>query len=186
MAIKVILIRHQQTDYNLKKRYCGFTDIGLNKKGVLEAKRLREKLKDLKPDKIYCSDLKRSRQTLRLIFSKSYPVEKRKGLREINFGEWEGLNHSQILKKYPVVYKRWLNKPHLADIPGGERIDDFIKRIKEEFEYIIKTNPDKFVVIITHLGVMRVILNTILKIEKENFWRLKLDPEAKSYSVTIG
>lgn len=177
MAIKLILIRHLQTDYNLKKRYCGFTDIGLNKNGRLEAKKLREELKCLNPEKVYCSDLKRGRQTAGLIFGKNYPVEKRQSLREINFGEWEGLNHAQILKKYPLLYPKWLNNPYEADIPAGEKTKDFSRRIKKEFEYIIKTNPHKLVAVITHLGVLRLILNTILKIEKKDFWKLKLNSQ---------
>jgi len=178
LMTRVILIRHSQTDYNLENRYCGFKDIGLNKIGKAQARRIGVKLKDLKIDKIFSSDLKRSEQTAKIIFANRCRIVKNKNLREINFGIWEGFNYKQILQRSPATYKKWLKNPFSVDIPSGEKMSHFINRIKKELKNIIKNNSDKTVALITHSGPIRIILNTVLGIKREDFWRLKLKPQA--------
>ena len=174
---RIILIRHSQTDYNLENRYCGFKDIGLNKIGKAQARRIEAKLKNLKIDKIFCSDLKRSYQTAKIIFGSKRRIIKNKNLREISFGKWEGLTYKQILQRSPTTYKKWLKNPFRVDIPSGEKMSHFINRIKKELKKIIKNDSDKTVALIIHSGPMRVILNTIADIKKDNFWRLRINPE---------
>ncbi len=174
---RIILIRHSQTDYNLENRYCGFKDIGLNKIGKAGARRIGAKLKDLKIDKIFCSDLNRSCQTAKIIFGNRCRIVKNKNLREINFGSWEGLNYKQILQRSPATYKKWLKNPFSIDIPSGEKMSHFVNRIKKELKNIIKNGSDKTVALISHSGPMRVILNTMLGIKRNEFWHLKINPE---------
>jgi len=175
---RVILIRHTQTDYNLENRYCGFKDIGLNKIGKAQARRIEAKLKDLKIDKIFCSDLKRSCQTAKIIFGNRCRVVKNKNLREINFGKWEGLNFKQIFKKYPFIYKKWLKDPFSVDLPAGEKMKHFMTRIEREIKNIIKNNRNKTIAIVGHYGPMRIILNNSFGIKKRGFWKIELEPEA--------
>jgi alpha-ribazole phosphatase len=178
IMMKLILIRHGSTNYNLKKRYCGFKDISLNKIGKVQAKKIKHKTQRLKIDKVFCSDLKRSWQTAQIIFSdRKCPIIKNANLREINFGEWEGLNFKQVSKIYPSIYKKWLKNPFCINIPDGEKIRHFVKRIKKELKNIIKGNPHKTVAIVGHAGLMRVMLNTALGVKEENFWKLYINPQ---------
>lgn len=178
LGMKLILIRHGLTDDNLKKRYCGFGNVSLNRKGKDQAQKIKMKLKKYRVDKVYCSDLKRSWQTARIIFKKSCPIAKRKNLREINFGIWEGLTFKQIIKKYPAIYKKWLKDPFSVDIPQGEKTKHFIRRVEREIKNIIKNNTQKTVAIVSHYGVMRVILNKSLGIRKKNFFKIAWVPQA--------
>lgn len=175
--VKLILIRHGQTNYNLKKRYCGFRDININKTGRLQSKEIKYKLKGLKIDKIFCSDLKRSMETARIIFGKKHNLIISPDLREINFGEWEGLAFKQICKKHSLVYKNWVKNPFATDIPCGENMDSFIKRVNKEIKDIVNNNADKTVAVVSHLGPIRVILNACSAIKKDNFWKMQLDPQ---------
>ena len=175
--MRLLLIRHGKTSYNIKKRYCGSTDIGLSRIGRLESEKLREKLKGLKIDKIYCSDLKRSVQTARLIFKgRKLKLIKVKKLREINFGAWEGKTYDHLIKKHPV-YKRWLRDPFKIDIPSGESMKHFVARVKMALKDIVKKNRLKTIAIVSHFGTMRVILNGALKLKRRDFWSIKLNPE---------
>jgi alpha-ribazole phosphatase len=176
--IRLILIRHGLTDDNLKKRYCGFLDTGLNKTGRAQVKEIKSKFKGLKIDKVFCSDLKRSWQTARIIFGKRCEIVKKASLREIDFGIWEGLNFQQISKKFSCIYKKWLKDPFSINIPLGEKTDHFMNRIKEELKNILKKDKNKTVAIVTHSGVTRVILNACLGIKKDNFWKLEIEPQA--------
>jgi len=177
--MRLILIRHGLTDYNLEKRYCGFKDSGLNRMGKDQAREIKMKLKGFKIDKVYCSDLRRSWQTAKIIFGeKSCPILKRKNLREINFGKWEGFNFKQILKKYPSIYKKWLKDPFSVDIPQGEKMKHFMARIKREIKNIIKNNRNKTVAIVCHYGPMRIILNNSFGIKKRGFWETEVESKA--------
>lgn len=181
--MKLILIRHGTTNYNLEKRYCGFKDVAINKAGETEAKNIKYKLRKIKIDKVFCSNLKRSVHTARIIFAdRKCPILKKVNLREINFGKWEGLNFKQILQRYSSIYKKWLDNPFSVNIPGGERTLHFVKRVKKELKHILKSNAHKTIAIVSHAGTMRVILNTTLGARRKDFWKPKLKPEA-IYSI---
>jgi len=177
--MRLILIRHGLTDDNLKKRYCGIRDVGLNKIGQEKLEEIKAKIRYLKVDIVLSSDLKRSLQTAKLIFgNRTCKIIKNQNLREINFGKWEGCTYNQILKRYPCVYKSWLENPFSVDIPFGEKLPHFIHRIKNQLNKILSLNIDKTVALVTHAGVIRVILNTLLKIKKRDFLRFKIAPSA--------
>lgn len=177
--MRLVLIRHGLTDYNLKKIYCGFKDIALNRIGKAQAKVIKNKLKGLRVDRVFCSDLKRSWQSAEIIFSNNQcAIVKNPNLREINFGEWEGLNFEQIIKRYPSIYKNWLKDPFTVDIPAGEKMGHFITRIRKELKKIIKENMHKTVAIVGHFGPLRIILNDSLRIKRNNFWQVTIEPQA--------
>lgn len=175
--VTLILIRHCLTDDNLNKRYCGFRDVGLNQIGRVQARKIKNKLKRIKIDKVFCSDLRRSLQTAKIIFQdQESEIIKNRELREINFGKWEGMKFKQILHKYPSIYQMWLRDPFRADIPGGEKIVNFVARVRKEFKDIVSSHPNQTVAVVSHCGPLRVILNSILKIKDRDFWKLRLDP----------
>jgi len=175
---RLILIRHGQTDYNLQRRYCGFTDIGINKAGRLRTKKIKSELREFTIDKVFCSDLKRSLQTAKIIFGNARNIIVRPALREINFGDWEGLTFGQIFKRNPLIYKRWAKDPFSADIPSGENMDSFLRRIRSEFKNIVQYNCYDTMAIVGHLGPIRVILNTCANKKKNNFWKLQIEPQS--------
>lgn len=175
--MQLILLRHGLTDDNVKKKYCGFRDPGLTLTGQRQAKKTREKLKAVKIAKAFCSDLKRSWQTAHILFRDSdIPIEKKPGLREINFGEWEGLTSPQVLKKYPKIYKEWVRDPFSISIPGGEKVRHFVRRITATLEQISRRHDQETVAIVGHSGVIRVILNQALGFREDEFWRLNVEP----------
>ena len=177
--MRLILIRHGLTDDNSKKRYCGIRDVGVNEFGQQKLEEIKNKISCLNIDAVLSSDLKRSWQTAKVIFgNKTCKIIKNPNLREINFGKWEGFTYNQILKRYPCVYKRWLEDPFSVDVPFGEKLPHFIRRIKNELKKIINLKLDKTVALVTHAGVMRVILNTLLKLKKQDFWHFKINPSA--------
>lgn len=167
MATRLILIRHGETHWNKQKKYCGFKDIGLNAKGKSQARSLCKHLKSIRCDKIYCSDRKRAIQTTRIIFGK-LPVTKVSDLREINFGLLEGLTHKHIMQKIPSLYQKWLRNPYKNNIPKGERLNSFRKRVNAAFKKIVKINRDKTVAVVCHGGTISIFVTNLLKTRK--FW----------------
>lgn len=167
MAVKLILIRHGQTDCNFEKRYSGFLDIELNATGKFQAEKLACRIRTEPVDRVYCSDRKRAIQTAEIIF-KERAKQIIPDLREINFGVFEGLTYQEIIERYPEVSLQWFKDPFNNNIPGGESLSDFEKRVICCFERIIDDNRDNTVAVISHGGTISILINAILK--KNAFW----------------
>ena len=172
---RLILIRHSQTDYSLEKRYCGFSDPPLNDEGIWQARRLADRLKGSKVDKVYSSDLKRARQTAEIVF-KNGPVEKSADLREMNFGIFEGLSYEMIIEKYPDLYSDWIADPAKIKIPDGESLADLCKRVLKKVASILFRHADRTIAIVAHGGPIRVILCNALGYDLKIFWQIEQDP----------
>lgn len=168
MAIKLILIRHGQTNWNLNKRYCGLNDIGLNGKGIKQAKRLRKRLQKEIIHRVYCSDRRRALQTAKIIFNGA-KIEKIPQLREMHFGCLEGLTHSQAVKRHAVLYRKWLSNPFNNAIPRAEDLRSFRKRVVSAFKKIIALNRNKTVAVVSHGGAISIFITYILK--TKDFWK---------------
>ena len=104
MPTKLILIRHGETDGTYQKRYCGVTDLPLNKMGIEQVENASRNLKKEKIDKVYSSDMKRTIQSANIVF-KDKDIEKLSSLREMNFGIFEGLTYEEIMKKHSDSYE---------------------------------------------------------------------------------
>lgn len=169
MATKLILIRHGTTDWNLKSRYCSFTDIDINAKGKRQAKILYKRLKEDKIDKVYSSDKKRTFNFARIAL-RGLKIQKLAGLRELNFGIFEGLTHEELMKKYPKIYKKWLHNPFSITIPNGENLYNFKKRIVKTLKKIILLNKGKTIAVVSHAGPIKIFISEIFK--KRGFLRV--------------
>lgn len=171
---KIFLIRHGETNWSYRKKYCGFTDISLNRRGKKQAIKLAQILRNEKIDKVYSSDLKRAFQFAKIIF-KNKTIIKLPQFREINFGIFEGLTHQEIMDTYPEIYQKWLTNPLKFNIPSGERLFDFARRIRKSLANILLNDDNKTIAIITHSGPIKVILCDALKLSLKEIWRLKID-----------
>ena len=180
MPTRLILIRHGETLWNQQKKYCGFTDIGLNEKGKKQARQLSKRLAKLKIHKIYSSDMKRTLQCAKIAFKHIPPVALTE-LREMNFGIFEGLTYQEIMNNYSKVYQRWLNNPVNLIIPKGESLNNLADRVRKAIAKILFNNKNKTVVVITHAGPIRVILCDILKLGLKEIF--KIEPNSASISI---
>lgn len=178
MPTRLLIIRHGQTEWNLKKKYCGFTNIGLNATGRKQVMQLRKTLKNYTIDKIYASDRKRAIQSAKILFSKR-KIEIVPDLKEMGFGIFEGLSYKEIMKKYGKLYSKWLNKPYSVALPKGESLKILEKRVVKAIKKIVSLNKDKTIAIVCHGGVTSAFLNHILK--TKDFWGRVTD----SASLTI-
>jgi broad specificity phosphatase PhoE len=168
MPTRLVLIRHGITDWNKKKRYCGSRDVGLSKEGKAQAGQLRRALEPLSFDRIYSSNKKRAVQTAGIVF-KGCKITKIRGLRELSFGALEGLRHAEIMQKYPGVYEKWLADPFKNNIPRGERLNVFKKRVNYSVKKIARLNQGKTVAVVCHGGTISMFITGLRK--RKNFWR---------------
>lgn len=145
--LDLFLIRHGSTKFNEKRRILGSTDIELSKYGIEESKKLAILLRNrgVKPDLIYCSQYKRSKQTAEII-SKILNVKNvivTGLLNELDYGKYEGQDLS-LFKKIKFGYNEKLMLEG-----GGETISNLIKRATK-FLYLVSKNGDTKVMAVSH------------------------------------
>lgn len=169
------LIRHADCRQDDVKRYIGQVDLPLNKDGVQQAMFLARTMKDVPISRIYCSDLKRSYDTARIIAADRHelicPVP---ALREINLGQWDGLAMAEIHQRYPEEYrKRGIDLVNFHP-PAGESFHDLAIRIIPQFNKLMDASRGHEVMV-GHAGVNRVILCHILGMPMDHIFRLQQD-----------
>lgn len=155
----ILLIRHGATE--LAGTFCGHSDPPLNERGREQVAALIEELVDQRIDAVYTSDLARAHETATaLATAKTIPLRSLSGLREINFGDWEGLRWNEVETNDSQFAERWLVEyPSLA-APNGEAVHAFEARVMATFEALLQ-NDARPIAVVSHAGVMRVIMRRI-------------------------
>ena len=151
-TVKVVLLRHGETEGNVKGVVQGQWDTPLTAKGIASTLRKAEKIRDLKFDAVFCSDLTRTVETLKRIQSKvpglPEPVYT-KELREIDFGDLTGQLKKELM---PTILKH-KSAPDLP-YPNGESGGGFTARVKSFFSTLRDRFPGGRILAVTHYGVM--------------------------------
>lgn len=151
MKTILIFVRHAEAEGNLNRKFHGWTDSEITKKGHVQAELVAKKLKDTHIDILYSSSLKRTLQTAGYISrEKNLPVIKTDNLKEINGGDWEDRTWEELPEIWPEEYDIWENKPHLLKMPNGETMVEFQDRLIAEVRKIAEENIGKTVCIVTH------------------------------------
>ncbi|MDD4237144.1 MAG: alpha-ribazole phosphatase [Desulfotomaculaceae bacterium] len=175
MSCRVYLIRHGETEWNTTMKFQGRTDIPLSERGRRQAVSLGKRLAALKLDAFYASDLVRAYETATIISSHhGLPIETVPGLRELNFGAWEGLTSTEIKKLFPDEIKQWWENPFSIRIPGGETYNELIERSVKAIKKLVARHSDGQVVVVTHGGAIRSIVCSVLGIDLSKYWQLGL------------
>ncbi len=174
-----LLIRHGETD--LAGRFCGHSDPPLNRAGWLQAQQAVALLADSPPEIIYTSDLQRSRQTAQLIAERfGLSLNLRPDLREVSFGEWEGLSWNEVEEQYPRQAKLWLEQYPSGAIPSGEAFELFRLRVRRELEFLLEQAENRAVLAVTHGGFIRTALTDIYGISMNLAWE-----KSASYAAIV-
>jgi broad specificity phosphatase PhoE len=152
----LLLARHGETDWNAATRRQGFTGPGLNARGRQQAEELADRLSGTALTAVYSSDAGRAVQTADAVASRrGLVVSQDDRLREINFGEWEGLTRTEVDARYSGAWSKW-SACKLARPPGGESDLEVAERVIEAlFEIGGRHGPDEQLLIVTSGGPIR-------------------------------
>ncbi|HZD50108.1 MAG TPA: histidine phosphatase family protein [Silvibacterium sp.] len=175
MTNTLLFIRHAETD--LAGRFCGHSNPPVNERGHLQIEGLLGALQNESIDAVYTSDLSRALTTADAIARafRLLPVTVPE-LREINFGEWEGLNWQEIESRDAVYARRWSESYPQLPAPGGESFEAFQSRVMIEVEHLLSLQDQKCLAIVTHGGVMQVVLRVLCGLDEDAAWE-----QTKSY-----
>jgi broad specificity phosphatase PhoE len=171
---KIMLIRHGETDWNVKEIFRGQMDVPLNETGISQAKLLAEYLKDIQIEAIYSSPLQRALRTADIIADyHQMPVKIADGLTDFNYGKWQGLSRETVKERYPGLYEAWLNN-QLAKVPGGESLDNVRARSLSLVKQVV-AKYSGIVALVSHRVTNKVLICALLGLNNSHFWNIKLD-----------
>ncbi len=180
--MKLYLIRHGQTDWNLNRRFQGQSDVPLNQTGARQAEQVAARLSTEKIDLIYSSDLSRAVETAEIIrrsgFQPDLQTDTR--LREVNFGDWEGLSYNEIKEKYPDSLATWERDVYSSSPPNGETLEDLTKRVQSFLGDVIQKHDDQTITVVAHGGVLQVLVCLALKISPMMYWQFYISTASLS------
>lgn len=142
-AIRIFLIRHGETDWNMNHQFQGRIDVPLNQKGRRQAQALALALKNEPLTAIYSSPLVRAMETARLIkvFHPSITISKEAGLIEMDLGQFDGMEAQNWAEQYQDFLKIWKEAPASVKMPGGESLQEVQRRAIDTLERITKIHP---------------------------------------------
>ena len=147
----ILLVRHGETDWNVERRVQGHSDRPLNDNGRAQALALAETLAGEDLDAVYSSDLARAFETARVIAERhGLPVTTLAGLRERNFGTWEGLTDTEIFERFPAA--------KTGSWGDAETQAEMHERVLATLREIAAAHPDGCVLVVTHGGPLRRLL----------------------------
>ena len=159
--MRIYLIRHGQTDWNVAKKIQGSTNIPLNATGIEQAHKVGRMFRDKKDvypiDFLYTSFLDRAHITADIIGAHlGLPAEVAEGVHELDLGGFEGLNWAEAEAKYGPVYDEWYNNRQFAKTPdGGEAYYDAYVRCRDAVRRIAALHPDaRGIAVVSHGGTI--------------------------------
>lgn len=158
--VTVYLTRHGQTEWNLEKRLQGHGNSPLTEFGINRAKELSKRMKDIKIDKIYTSPIERAYKTACIVRGdKDTEIKIHEGLKEMNFGDYEGRTTEDVMKENPDWDISAIMRGNLEmRAPNGETLGEVRKRVNSAMKDILEENEGKSILIVGHGITLKAIL----------------------------
>lgn len=175
------LIRHGEPAEEVRNRCYGALDVGLSTTGRAQIAQAAEYLKAEPIAAIYASPRARALESARILAPvcpgpiQPCPIEVAADLREIDFGDFEGLLFDEIAARYPELYRQWMASPTEVQFPNGESFGEMRIRVLRAFETIRREREGQTVAIVSHGGVQRVLVGWALQIPDQGLFRLGQD-----------
>ena len=154
------IVRHGETDWNTKKLIQGITDNPLNAKGEIQAKELGEKLRHIKFDMAFSSDLLRAKRTAEIIaLEHQLEVQTTNFLRERDYLSLEGQS-SDIYRTYDKLMEKLSHEDRRRHriVDGIENDEELVSRIFTFLRETAITHPGKTILMVTHGGILRALI----------------------------
>ncbi|MCS6798728.1 MAG: histidine phosphatase family protein [Myxococcota bacterium] len=162
--MRLLLVRHGETEANVAGRWQGQGDSPLSARGEQQARALAARLRGERIDAVVSSDLGRAARTAEAL---GRPVERDPRWREIDVGAWEGLDRHQVAERFPDEVKALRAGRDDVRIGGGESWQQVRERVGAAFESLrARFGPDAHVLVVAHGGVLSELLARLLGLDR--------------------
>jgi broad specificity phosphatase PhoE len=171
--VRLILTRHGETVANESRRFSGHSDVALTRRGRAQARALARRLRREPITAAYSSDLSRARETAEITLQgRGIAVEINAGLRELSFGDWEGLTFDEVRAGWPDQFARLLAIEKDFCAPGGEPITVARGRVVSAAMGIAARHAGETVLIAAHGGTLQLLLSHLLGMPPNCMFRI--------------
>lgn len=165
----IILIRHGESETNLKKVFTGQLDAPLTPNGERQAALMAQYVNRYSIDKIYVSPLQRAVDTAQKIVEQQHcTMERLSAFKELYAGQWQGKTFEEIAREYPESYEIWRKNIGMAAPEGGETCEEMYRRVTNAFVEILQRTSEKVICIVCHAIPIRMIESYIRQQSPQN------------------
>ncbi|MGW1497153.1 bifunctional RNase H/acid phosphatase [Streptomyces mirabilis] len=179
-----VLLRHGETPLTPQKRFSGSggTDPSLSDVGREQAERVAAALAARGTvQAIVASPLTRTRQTAAAVAARlGLDVAIEDGLRETDFGAWEGLTFGEVQERYPEDLKTWLASPKAEPTGGGESFAATARRIATTRDKLIASYAGRTVLLVSHVTPIKSLVRLAIGAPPESLYRMELSAASLS------
>jgi broad specificity phosphatase PhoE len=169
MSKKIYLFRHGQIEERFQRRFVGSTDAKLSQQGKEQIIKFRSFIREHADGVFFYSPLSRAAESFRLATEGlSVTAHSDEDLREVDFGEWEGLSFEDIQERYAKPLHGWLKWDPDFAYPGGESHRSLLRRIKRCAARIKEAEAES-VIVFTHGGIVRFLICELLGLAPEHY-----------------
>ncbi|MEW1694779.1 bifunctional RNase H/acid phosphatase [Streptomyces sp. NPDC091278] len=185
-----VLLRHGETALTPEKRFSGSggTDPELSAAGLRQAEAVASALAARGTvQEIVSSPLTRCRQTAAAVAARlGLDVRVEQGLRETDFGAWEGLTFGEVRERYPEDLDAWLASPKAAPTGGGESFATVARRVAATRDRLTAAHAGRTVLLVTHVTPIKTLVRLALGAPPESLFRMELSAASISAVAYYG
>lgn len=179
-GLRLILVRHGETEWNRRGQFQGQIDVPLNDNGRVQGQQAADFLKEIPIDFAISSSLARPKETAELILQNHDQVQLdlSEPLWEISHGTWEGCLESEIEERYPGELDRWRTAPEAVQMPEGENLQQVWDRAIAAWDDIVAQalatgKTEQTGLVVAHDAINKVVLCHVAGLGPEHFWCFK-------------
>lgn len=170
------LIRHPEPEKAAVGRCYGSLDVALSAAGAVQARGVARALAGMPLTAIYSSPRRRCSEAASILAAgRSCAMTVVDGLRELDFGEFEGRMYDEIAAEYPEIYQRWMEHSTEVQFPGGESFSQMRVRVTRAVQELRRRHEGAEIALVTHGGVNRIVLAEALAMSSANLFRIGQD-----------
>lgn len=160
-------------------KYQGQTDIPLSEAGREQALQLASRLEKEKFSAVYSSDLARAYETAALL-ARPHGLEVGvcPGIKEISFGDWEGMTYDNINGQWANEINLFFSRPADVEIPAGESFKTVQQRVVKALAELVEAHPDETILVVSHGAAIRTAICAVLEIPLNQVWNIRQDNTA--------
>ncbi len=169
-TLKLYIVRHGETEWNVIKRFQGQLNTPLTEKGIKKLKETGKKLENVLFDEVYTSELGRTVASAEIILNenrgyrnKKRELKKLAELNEVYFGVWQGLTYEEVLLKYPEEGNNYFYdvKNYKAENVEAEKLEDALERFLKGINKILNIHKSGNILVVTHGTVFEMFINYV-------------------------
>lgn len=169
-VLKLYIVRHGETEWNVIKRFQGQLNTPLTEKGIKKLKETGKKLENVLFDEVYTSELGRTVASAEIILNENngyknnkLELQKLAELNEVYFGVWQGLTYEEVFLKYPEEGNNYFYnvKNYKAENVEAEKLEDALERFLKGINKILDRHESGNILVVTHGTVFEMFMNYV-------------------------